>query len=56
MQRFTLLLLVASLALQGAAVPAEANRLVKDETNHAQRFARHLASLAPVKRSRTDSA
>ena len=55
MQRFTLLLLVASVALLGAVVPVDATRPVKRETN-AQRFARHLAPLDPVKRSRTDSA
>ena len=47
MLRFTLLLLVASLALLGAVVPVGATRLVKRETN---------APLTPVKRSRTDSA
>jgi hypothetical protein len=55
MQRFALLLLVASVALLGTVVPVDAAKLAKRETN-AQRFARNLGPLPPVKRSPTYSA
>ena len=57
MQRFTAIFFVALVALLGLyapvhAVPVEADTLVKRGTN-AERFARGLPPLAPVKRSPT---
>jgi len=54
MQRFTFLLLVASVALLATFVPVEATRLAKRETN-GQRFARDLPPLRP-KRSHVRTA
>ncbi|KAI9440890.1 hypothetical protein H4582DRAFT_1503589 [Lactarius indigo] len=55
MQRFVFLLLAASVALLATVVPVEAAILGKRETN-AQRFARGLPPLPPVKRSPTETA
>ncbi len=55
MQRFAFLLLAASVALLRTVVPVEAALLMKRETN-AQRFARGLPPLPPVRRSLTESA
>lgn len=54
MQRFAFLLLVASVALLGAIIPVQ-GAFKKRETN-AQRFARGLNPLPPVRRSPTESA
>jgi hypothetical protein len=56
MQGFAFLLLVASVALLSASVlPVQTAFVGKRETN-AQRFARGLPPLPPLRRSPTDSA
>ncbi|KAH9169448.1 hypothetical protein EDB89DRAFT_1472168 [Lactarius sanguifluus] len=55
MQRFVFLLLAASAVLLATVVPVEAAFLGHHETN-AQRFARGLPPLPPVRRSPTESA
>ncbi|KAI0259404.1 hypothetical protein BC834DRAFT_906271 [Gloeopeniophorella convolvens] len=55
MQRFACVLLVASAVLLGLVVPSGAASLQRRETN-AQRFARGLPPLPPIRRTSTDTA
>ena len=54
MQKFALILFALSAALFGLAAPLEGAALMERETN-AQRFARGMPPMAPVKRSETGS-